>query len=85
VIERVNNISHSVISDVYIKRDVPVIVTDATDGWPARRLFSLEFLQKVDCTSWFTVSLLLVGCQSGNYIRLVKIVFVNVNVVLRFC
>jgi len=32
---------------VYIKRDVPVIVTDATDSWPARRLFSLEFLHKV--------------------------------------
>ena len=46
-IERVANVSHSVISDVYIKRDVPVVVTDATDSWPARRLFSLEFLHKV--------------------------------------
>jgi len=47
VIERVANVSLSVISDVYIKRDVPLIVTDATDDWPARRLFTLKFLQKV--------------------------------------
>ena len=46
-IERVSNVTHSVTSDVYIKRDIPVIITDATETWPARRLFSLEFLHKV--------------------------------------
>lgn len=46
-IEHVGNISHLVISDVYIKHNIPLIITDATDNWAARRLFSLEFLSKV--------------------------------------
>ena len=46
-IEHVSNVSRLDTSDVYIKHDIPVIVTDATDSWPARRLFSLEFLHKV--------------------------------------
>ena len=34
-------------SEQFLKRNIPVIITDATDEWPARRLFNLNFLHNV--------------------------------------
>jgi hypothetical protein len=46
-VERISNMSQYVMADSYIKRDIPVIIMDATDQWPARQLFTLKFLHEL--------------------------------------
>jgi hypothetical protein len=46
-IEHSANVTQLMMSDKFLKRDIPVIVTDATNDWPARRLFTLKFLHDV--------------------------------------
>ncbi len=46
-IHRIANVSHSVISEDYLKRDIPVIVTDGLDNWPAMDKFNIHFLNEV--------------------------------------
>lgn len=47
VIGRLNKVSQVVISEAYIKRDIPVIITDGLVGWLAQQLFSLKFLYEL--------------------------------------
>ncbi|XP_013416569.1 uncharacterized protein LOC106178086 [Lingula anatina] len=43
-IPRLQNVSEADMADKYITPEVPVIITDAMENWPARDLFSLEWL-----------------------------------------
>lgn len=44
---RLINVSQGAVAEDYIKRDIPVIVTDGTIGWSAANLFSIPFLYQV--------------------------------------
>lgn len=44
---RLTNVSQVTVAEAYIKRDIPVIVTDGTIGWSAGNLFSIQFLYQL--------------------------------------
>ena len=46
-IARVTQIDHSIMAEDYLKRDIPVIVTDGMEDWPAREIFNVHFLNEV--------------------------------------
>ena len=46
-IERFSNMSQRSVAEDFLKRDVPFIVSDAMDDWPALSKFSISFLNKV--------------------------------------
>lgn len=46
-IPRKSNLSQTVMAEDFLKRDIPVIVTDAMDDWPARELFTVDFIHQV--------------------------------------
>ena len=48
VISRLTNVTHIVMTEDYLYRDRPVIVTDALIGWEASRKFNLHFLNEVN-------------------------------------
>lgn len=52
-VERLNNVSAVLVSENFLKRDIPLIVSDGVGQWKARDLFDLDFLQKVTSTFAF--------------------------------
>lgn len=46
-IMRLVNVSQATITESYIRRDIPVIVTDGTRGWSASKLFTLPFIHQL--------------------------------------
>ena len=50
-IARMDNMSHSVMSESYLKQYTPVIVTDAMENWKAMEKFNIKFLDEVRNTS----------------------------------
>ena len=47
-IERLKNVSAVLVSENYLKRDIPLIVADGIGQWKARELFEIDFLQQVN-------------------------------------
>lgn len=41
---------HTAMAEDYLKRDIPVIVTDAMNNWPAKEKFNVQFLAEVCIT-----------------------------------
>lgn len=46
-VERYTNMSHRVVAEDFLKRDIPFIVTDGMDDWPALRKFTIKFLDQL--------------------------------------
>ncbi|ELT94683.1 hypothetical protein CAPTEDRAFT_93822 [Capitella teleta] len=46
-IPRRENLSQIIMAEDFLKRDVPVIVTDAMEHWPARDIFTIEFINQL--------------------------------------
>ncbi|XP_064620957.1 uncharacterized protein LOC135483839 [Lineus longissimus] len=46
-IPRETNISHVDLMEQYMNRDLPVIITDAIDDWPAMHKFNVTFLEQL--------------------------------------
>ena len=44
---QIHNVSHSLVSENYLKQDKPFVVTDAMVDWPARSKFNIHFLSQV--------------------------------------
>ena len=46
-IDRIQNVSFSILTEDYLNRDIPIIITDGMDRWLARDLFNMQFLNNV--------------------------------------
>lgn len=51
------NVSQVTVAEAYIKRDIPVIVTDGTVGWSAANLFSIPFLFQVSSSPYHLLTM----------------------------
>ena len=51
--------SHIIMSDDFLKRDIPVVITDGMDNWEAQQLFDVTFLNEVSKESYIHVCKLL--------------------------
>ena len=48
MVPRLANISHAVMTENYLYRDQPIIVTDALIGWEATQKFNIHFFNDVN-------------------------------------
>ena len=46
-ITELNNVNHTDFIENYLDLDIPVIVTDAMEDWPAREKFNIPFMYQV--------------------------------------
>ena len=46
-IDREMNMSHALMLEDYLKRDIPVIITDSMEEWDAMQRFNIPFLNTV--------------------------------------
>lgn len=67
-IDRIQNVSHSILMEDYLKRDIPVIITDGMDHWIARDLFNMQFLNNLYATDPALVDVL--PCMFASNVRI---------------
>ncbi len=62
LIDRVDNVDPAAFEDDFLKRDIPVIVTDGVGNWSAQEKFNVHFLAEVNFCALKHTGFFLVIC-----------------------